>query len=760
MTFLTHLHDLWLYSPCLLPPAYLAFAVAKSNNKPQQPPRRPGRDVGRRFTTDAAPRPSPELRDKYDKKLTESGITEARAKKLGLRLMDAVTANTRLKLGLEPDDQRGGFLIPYYDLKGKQTKHWRFRYLEKGKGFYSLTKAGDNKYTQPGIPGIHIYWSPEIENWEERLADPAIDFYITEGELKAICACGPDFDLSTLCVGGKDLIHSAKGKADLHPDLRRLKPEGLIRNVYIVYDSDAQHKPDVRAAEIRLADRLTELGCVPYIVRLPPKPNGNTMKLDDFLVTHGKDAFLKLVADTPPYDRAQKLHELAAELVYIESLDLVYRPSDRLRMKTDKFQSSHYKNWHDIIEVEDKDGNKKKVKIEWAKEFMAWKARPQLAGFTFVPGGESVVDGCYNLWPGFPVEPKKGDVTLWHQLLDHIFYKKPKEARIYFERWVAYPLQHLGAKLKQAVIIWGDEGVGKGVTGRLIARLYGLKGGNRKSPLSTAIVFNNDLIHNKFNGWAESRQFALGDEIKISNDQRAVITEKLKELITEPTIEIERKGWDTYTMPNCMNIMLISNRSDVVKLNNNDRRYFVVRVESGELPKELRDPLLLWADSEEGLAALLYYLLHLPLGDFDPNASAMKTADREDMVTATASAHETWLRAVYDKPDEHLDKLRYELWTTEELVAIFKAKPGNERSPVNANTIGNALAVNLGKKRAYNGPIRTSKGQKNLWIIPRSEANEKRYRAMTKAELGQAYDREREAEDRITKQIYSEEKNK
>ena len=187
-------------------------------------------------------------------------------------------------------------------------------------------------------------------------------------------------------------------------------------------------------------------------------------------------------------------------------------------MNTVKFVTSQYADRSYMEQVETKDGMRP-TKRYTAKEYLRWPGRTKLANFTFVPGGERIIGNDYNLWPGWPREPKKGSVALWHKLLDNIFLGKPKEERKWFEQWVAYPIQHPGAKLKQAVLIWGGQGTGKSFLGEIIIRIYGS---------ACATKFDNAKLNSAYNYWADSKQFALGEEIVVRGGKRGEILRCLR----------------------------------------------------------------------------------------------------------------------------------------------------------------------------------------------------------------------------------------
>src|SRR5271166_2150216 len=111
-------------------------------------------------------------------------------------------------------------------------------------------------------------------------------------------------------------------------------------------------------------------------------------------------------------------------------------------------------------------------------------------------------------------------------------------------------------------------------------------------------------------------------------------------MITRPEVEVNPKYAPTYFLRDCVNWYFSSNYRAAIYAEDTDRRYFFLHVER-KLPKELSDPLRAWRnkpdglfDNNEGFGPLLYYLLNLALGDFDPKAPASQTPDRDDVIEA------------------------------------------------------------------------------------------------------------------------------
>src|SRR5665647_3225343 len=174
----------------------------------------------------------------------------------------------------------------------------------------------------------------------------------------------------------------------------------------------------------------------------------------------------------------------------------------------------------------------------------AWMSSPARLGFedlVFSPGDGKVVDGSINLWRGWGVESKAGDVSLWNELLDHIF-NGDNEMRQWFECWVAYPIQNPGIKLNTAVVFWSSQqGVGKTLIGETVGKIYG----------KHFSVISATELHSAFNNWARDCQFVLGEE-NSSADHRADAN-KLKHLITGGTVFVNEKYQPALEMKNRVN---------------------------------------------------------------------------------------------------------------------------------------------------------------------------------------------------------------
>ena len=219
-------------------------------------------------------------------KLKESGLSRRDAEILR---MVAIGANDARKLPISL--QYPGFKIPYFDLKGRQTAFWRYRYLPAVEG----RDGKSHRYVQPPCTVNELYLPPFID-WIDVAAVPDVPIVITEGELKAACACRQG--LPTIGLGGVRMYQAQKRGYSMLPMFGEFS--WSERKVYIAYDSDAATNPDVRHAEAALARALAGLGAIPHVVRLPSLWDDAKTGLDDFLVARGKEPFEEILNSTLP----------------------------------------------------------------------------------------------------------------------------------------------------------------------------------------------------------------------------------------------------------------------------------------------------------------------------------------------------------------------------------------------------------------------------------------------------------------------------
>lgn len=267
-----------------------------------------------------------------------------------------------------------------------------------------------------------------------------------------------------------------------------------------------------------------------------------------------------------------------------------------------------------FVSVTDGAGNVRKLCV--ADLWMRSAARREYPnGLALLPGKDAP-SGVYNLWRGFGIEAKAGDVKPALQHLRNVICAEDDKAFRYLLGWMARAVQFPGEQAEVAVVVRGGRGTGKGTVGRWMRDIFGAHGMH--------LLHSRHLTGN-FNAHLRGTCFLFADEAFFAGDKAGEGV--LKGLVTEDQITIERKGVDAFSARNRLKIMMASNSDWVVPAGTDERRYLVLDV--SDCRKQNHDYFAkLNAHMENGgLAALLDFLLRYDLSGFNvrnvPNTAAL-----------------------------------------------------------------------------------------------------------------------------------------
>jgi hypothetical protein len=254
-------------------------------------------------------------------------------------------------------------------------------------------------------------------------------------------------------------------------------------------------------------------------------------------------------------------------------------------------------------------------KLEAFKVWLEWEHRRTYSRVVFAPG-QSVPRDTYNLFRGWPFEPvattwtetlENSDAPVpgdWSMLRGHIFAnicESDDELFNWFMTWLAMLFQKPNAKPGSTVVITGEKGTGKSTVFDYVNQLLGRCG---------ITVSQRKQIVGQFNGHLATTLLMVCEEAFWAADPQAEGV--LKDMITNKSVLIEKKGYDPIQSQNYTRLALISNNEWVVPASLKDeRRFFVLRCNSAR-----RGDLRFFEDMREqmeklgGLEAFLYDLLH------------------------------------------------------------------------------------------------------------------------------------------------------
>ena len=659
-------------------------------------------------------------------KLASSGVTKSAAADCKITL---AKPSDLAKLHLP---QEFAIRLPYFNPRGTVTGFARYRYLSLD----ILQPDGKPlRYVQPAGTVNEIYLPPLVD-WPSICLDPTVSIVITEGELKAACACLNGYN--TIGLGGVWCWRSASNGHAIIPSLRDwlVWPE---REVRILFDSDAETNPNVMQAQHELALALTELGAKPYICKLPALTESDMAAsgapvpaktgLDDFIVAKGAPAVQSVLDAAEDFAGAAELYRLNKEVLFVKNPGFILVRDTGQKMGHADFTNLAYADRHYMREMMMPDGSTRLKRIDTAKEWIKWPERSRVETIVYEPGKPNIVNNCYNMWRGWGCEPVAGDVTPWVELLDYLFFEEP-ESRQWFEQWCAYPIQHPGTKLYTAAVLWGIRtGTGKSLIGYTLKQIYG----------DNFTEIEEEHLTAPHNEWCENKQFVLGDDIT-GREQRDYAN-KLKRMITRQTMRLNLKYVKSYDIRDCINFYFTSNQPDAFFLEDNDRRFFVHEVTQKPHTAEFYKRYDSWYKSKEGAQALFYHLLHLDCSGFNPTAQARVTDAKRAMINDTRSDISYWVHQLINDPASVLKRnntpLNYTFWRTEDLLKIYDPMCTSRSTVVTLNRELKRCGV---PQVARGKTCRTYAGQRKLWCL-RNWDNEHKY--IKADDAGRLYDFER-----------------
>lgn len=288
-----------------------------------------------------------------------------------------------------------------------------------------------------------------------------------------------------------------------------------------------------------------------------------------------------------------------------------------------------------------------------ARPVATWMGSPRRRWITpqqvvFDPAMTSDRASSVNLFRG--IEMKPSATASCAKLIELAHYLCGEEGRDHAPitewvlRWMAYPLQHPGAKLESAIVMFGPEGTGKNLLFGALRKIYGKHAG----------LITQSELEDKHNTWLSAKLFLIANEV-VTRAEMTHHVGRLKNLITEPEIYINPKGVDQRYENNHCNLVFLSNELQPLKINVGDRRYMVIRTPN-EKPVEFYKGV-----GEElaagGAEALYRYLLDLDLADFTRYTKPVMTEAKADLIEIGMPASQLFWHALHPPEEGKLGEL-------------------------------------------------------------------------------------------------------
>ncbi len=265
--------------------------------------------------------------------------------------------------------------------------------------------------------------------------------------------------------------------------------------------------------------------------------------------------------------------------------------------------------------------------------------RRQYEGLVFSPGA-SIPERLLNLWQGFAVEPRSGDVSLWMDVLKALV--PGDDERLYVLRWLAWKIQNPGGVPDTILIFRGAKGTGKNSLFDPVLTLFGR---------NALLADDAELIAGRFTWHLMSICFAVLDEAVFVGDPRQA--DRIKSRVTAKQMTYEQKGMDPVQGINRCAYVMLTNHEHVWQATCDERRAVVIDVGEGLKVQALdgnADPnVAMWWEryhawaTGDGPSHLLHMLLGLDLTGFNPRVTPKNEALRQQVeITALRDPAAAW----------------------------------------------------------------------------------------------------------------------
>lgn len=248
---------------------------------------------------------------------------------------------------------------------------------------------------------------------------------------------------------------------------------------------------------------------------------------------------------------------------------------------------------------------------------------------------------CFNLYRAPTIEP--GNALEAGRWVEHLQRLYPTESA-HIIRWLAHRIQRPGEKVNHAIVLGGQQGIGKDAALEPVKPAVGHWNFQEVSPTH---------LLGRFNGFVKSVILRVSEARDLGDVDRYGFYEHMKTYTASPpdVLRCDEKNLREYSVLNVCGVIITTNhKTDGIYLPADDRRHFVAW---SELTRDDFAPDY-WVDlfrwyADGGTRHVAAYLSELDLSGFDPKAPPPKTPAFWDIVDANRAPEDADLADVLDK---------------------------------------------------------------------------------------------------------------
>jgi hypothetical protein len=259
-------------------------------------------------------------------------------------------------------------------------------------------------------------------------------------------------------------------------------------------------------------------------------------------------------------------------------------------------------------------------------------------------GGWFQRDGttCFNLYHPPTIVP--GDADLASPWVKHVKLVYPDDAEHIFN-WLAHRVQRPAEKINHALVLGGEQGIGKDTLLAPAREAIGAWNFQEASP---------SQVLGRFNGFLKSVILRVSEARDLGDWDRFAFYDHMKAYTAAPpeVLRVDEKNIPEYAIPNCCGVIITTNHlSDGIHLPPDDRRHYVSwsNLKKEDFPENYWPELWGFYHHHDGLRHVAAWLAERDISQFDPKAPPPKTAAFWAIVDANRAPEVTELADIIDR---------------------------------------------------------------------------------------------------------------
>lgn len=242
------------------------------------------------------------------------------------------------------------------------------------------------------------------------------------------------------------------------------------------------------------------------------------------------------------------------------------------------------------------------------------------------------VHDCLNIYSPPDVNPEEGDVSPFIGLVEAVLDYDPAAVN-HVMSFLAFMVQYPGERINHALVIQGEQGIGKDTIIHTMERVFGVHN-------CSQVTLQH--VESQFNDWLFGKQLIVFQEMLAAG--RRGIYNKLKTYITDPIHTVNTKHIQLQRLPNRANYIFLTNYKHALSLDPGDRRMWVWYSKMAPKSPTYYDDYYRWLKDKRNIDAVCHYLLNYDLSKFRASAPPPMTDAKSALLEASAGEVEQFLK--------------------------------------------------------------------------------------------------------------------